>query len=115
MVPIPASGAPVSDRRLIHNVYFTLHDGTRDNVQRLISSCRELLLGHPGEVFFGVGPLVSELDRPVNVCDFHVGLLIVFASKLDHDAYQTAPRHEQFIERNKATWSQVRVFDTYGS
>ena len=98
---------------LIHNVYFTLHDGTAANIARLVDSCYELLTGHPGELYFAAGPVVAELDRPVNVRDFHVGLHVVFASKQDHDAYQVAERHQRFIARNKASWALVRVFDTF--
>jgi len=98
---------------LIHNVYFTLHDGSASNIQRLVDSCYELLRGHPGELFFAAGPLVTELDRPVNVRDFHVGLHVVFASLQHHDAYQVAERHQRFVAANKPTWASVRVFDTY--
>lgn len=98
---------------LIHNVYFTLKDGTPENTQKLVDACYKYLKGHPGEVFFAAGPLVQELDRPVNVRDFHVGLHVVFKSKKDHDVYQTAERHLKFIDENKPTWDKVRVFDTY--
>ena len=98
---------------LVHNVYFTLKDGTPENIQKLIAACFKYLKDHPGVAYFGAGPLVPDLERPVNVRDFHVGLLVVFASRKDHDAYQTAPAHLKFIEENKPTWDKVRVFDTY--
>ena len=98
---------------LIHNVYFTLKDGTADNTQKLTDACFKYLKDHPGVVFFAAGPLVQELDRPVNVRDFHVGLLVVFKNKQAHDDYQVAQQHLQFIEENKPTWDKVRVFDTY--
>jgi hypothetical protein len=41
-----------------------------------------------------------------------VALHIVFATKEDHDRYQTATAHVQFVEENKADWKQVRVFDS---
>ena len=98
---------------LVHNVYFRLKEGTAENTQKLIDACFKYLKDHPGVVFFGAGPLVPDLDRPVNVRDFHVGLNVVFNSKHDHDTYQTAPAHLKFIEENKPTWDNVRVFDTY--
>jgi hypothetical protein len=97
---------------LIHNVYFTLHDGSAAAIKHLIDACHELLRGHPGELFFAAGPLVAELDRPVNVRDFHVGLHVVFASLAFHDAYQVSERHVRFIDRHRASWAAVRVFDT---
>jgi hypothetical protein len=55
---------------------------------------------------------VADFDRPVNDRDFDVSLHLVFKDHASHDAYQTAPLHEQFIAENKATWKKVRVFDS---
>ena len=52
---------------LIHNVYFTLKEGTAENTQKLTDACFKYLKDHPGVVFFAAGPLVTELERPVNV------------------------------------------------
>ena len=56
--------------------------------------------------------MAQELDRPVNVRDWDVGLHIVFKNKEAHDRYQQAERHKKFIEENKDNWKTVRVFDT---
>lgn len=104
-----ASSSPV----LVHNVFFTLKDGTPENIQKLTDACFKYLKDHPGVAYFAAGPLVGELARPVNDRDFHVALLVVFKSKQDHDTYQTAPDHLKFIEENKPTWDKVRVFDSY--
>ena len=98
---------------LIHDVYFTLRDGSVANIARLVAACHELLRGHPGELFFAAGPLAAEFDRPVNVRDFHDGLHVAFESKQAHDDYQISPRHQRFIAEHKESWAQVRVFDTY--
>jgi hypothetical protein len=95
-----------------HMVYFTLKQATPQARQTLIQDCRAYLTGHPGEVFFACGTLCSELERDVNVRDWDVALHIVFESKADHDAYQAAPRHEEFVARNRETWAKVRVFDS---
>lgn len=110
----PSMAADPKQPMLIHNVYFTLKDRTPENTQKLVDACYKYLKNHPGVVFFAAGPLVQELDRPVNVRDFDVGLHVVFQSKRDHDVYQTAETHLKFIEENKPTWDKVRVFDTYG-
>lgn len=103
----------MADRPLIHNVFFALADGSEERIASLTNACHKYLTNHPGVIFFAAGPLASELDRPVNIRDFHVGLTIAFASKADHDAYQVAPRHEEFIAEQKQYWSHVRVFDNY--
>lgn len=97
---------------LVHNVYFTLKDRQPKNVDHLLAECQKYLTGHPGVAYFGVGKLVPDLDRPVNVRDFDVGLHVVFADRAAHDRYQVDERHVKFIEANKETWAQVRVFDT---
>lgn len=97
---------------LAHIVYFTLKDPGPSSIDALVRECREYLGGEPGEVFFAVGTLCKELDRPVNDRDFHVALHVVFDSKEAQDAYQVAPRHLEFIRRNKESWAKVRVFDS---
>ncbi len=102
-------------RALVHAVYFTLHDPTAQNIERLVAACHEHLAGHAGERCFAAGPLCAKLDRPVNVRDFHVALLVVFADKAAHDAYQISPRHQRFLAEQKASWAAVRVFDSYAA
>jgi hypothetical protein len=96
---------------LVHNVYFTLLDPTAENRRKLVESCYHYLTEHPGTVFFAAGT-VADLDRPVNVRDWDVALHVVFRDCAAHDTYQAAPRHVRFVDENKATWKQVRVFDS---
>jgi len=96
---------------LAHSVYFTLRDRTAEAAAALVASCREHLTGHPGEVAFAAGTL-ADYDREVNDRDWDVFLLIVFASHEAHDAYQTSPRHQEFIAANATSWAKVRVFDS---
>ncbi|MDZ4685797.1 MAG: Dabb family protein [Planctomycetaceae bacterium] len=102
-----------ADPKLVHNVYFTLKDGSPANVQKLTDACYKYLDKHDGVVCFAAGTVVAEFDRPVNQKDFHVGLCVVFKNKAAHDVYQTHPRHIDFITENKETWATVRVFDSW--
>ena len=97
---------------LAHNVFFTLKDRTDEARRTLIVACQEHLTGHPGTVFFACGTLAEGLDRPVNDLEFDVALHLIFEDRAAHDAYQDAPRHLRFVERNKDTWAKVRVFDS---
>lgn len=97
---------------IVHAVYFTLKESTPAGREKLTAACKKYLTGHPGTVFFAAGPLAPGFERPVNVRDFDVAFLVVFKDKAAHDAYQDAPRHLQFIEENKESWKQVRVFDS---
>ena len=97
--------------RLAHQVFFTLKDRTDEATQKLIAECREYLTGHDGLVDFAVGQREADYQRPVNA-DYDVALHTVFADRPAHDAYQIAPRHLTFVERNKQDWATVRVFDS---
>ncbi|MEC9092475.1 MAG: Dabb family protein [Planctomycetota bacterium] len=100
---------------LAHIVFFTLKDTSEEAIDRLVDSGKEFLSGHPGTVFFAMGTLNPELDRPVNDREFQVALHVIFDSKESHDAYQVHPRHHQFIEANNDNWDNVRVFDSDAS
>ncbi|WZO96817.1 Dabb family protein [Isosphaeraceae bacterium EP7] len=106
------STADETSANLAHIVYFTLTDRSTEARDALIAACREHLSGHEGEVYFSVGHLAEQYQRPVNDRDFDVALHVVFDSVKAHDAYQVAPRHLKFIEQNKPTWAKVRVFDS---
>src|SRR5262249_16618477 len=59
---------------LVHNVFFTLNDGSAEGKRQFIAACKKYLTKHPGEVYFAVGPLVDELKRDLNDRDFDVAL-----------------------------------------
>ncbi len=96
---------------LVHNVYFKLHDNSPAAIQSMVAACKKYLTDHPGTQFFAAGTC-SDLAREVNDRDFDVALHVIFKDRAAHDAYQTAPRHLQFISENKANWTKVRVFDS---
>lgn len=98
--------------KIAHHVYFTLEDASAENINSLLADMRHYLTNHPGLDYFSCGTLNQELNRPVNDRDFHVSLHTVFSDLAAHDAYQVHQRHEEFIQRNKSKWKQVRVFDS---
>ena len=98
--------------QLAHMVYFTLEDNSPEEVNNLLNEIHKYLNDHPGLVYFSCGTLNQDLNRPVNDREFDVCLNTVFADRAAHDAYQLAPRHLEFIERNKPKWKRVRVFDS---
>ena len=70
---------------LAHNVFFSLHDKSPEARAKLINSAKTHLTAHAGVLFFAVGEMADELNRPVNDRDFDVALHIVFAPELvDH-------------------------------
>ena len=97
--------------RLAHQVFFTLHERTDDAIESLVRDCQTYLRDHPGMVSFEVGRREPKYARPVNA-DYDVALHTVFEDQAAHDAYQSAPRHLEFIEKNRTTWASVQVFDS---
>ena len=104
--------ADESRRRFSHMVYFSLKDSSPAACQALVQACHEHLSGHPGTVLLAAGVL-ADTTRDVNDRDFDVALNLVFEDKAAHDQYQTADRHQAFIDQNKENWDRVRVFDAY--
>lgn len=102
----------MSDQQLAHHVFFTLHDNSQAKVDELVAACHKYLNNHPGLVYFAAGRLNPTLARPVNDRGYDVSLHTVFENKAAHDAYQTEPRHLEFIAEQKGNWKQVRVFDS---
>lgn len=97
--------------RLAHHVFFTLKHRSDEAADALVASCQKYLDDHEGVVDFAVGRREPDYQRPVNQ-DYDVSLHVIFRDRAAHDAYQQAPRHLQFIEENKDTWAEVRVFDS---
>lgn len=95
-----------------HNVFFTLKDASEAARTKLVEACHKYLKDHPGVLFFAAGTRVEDCIRPVNDRDFDVSLHMLFATKADHDAYQSAPKHDAFIEESKPNWARVRVLDS---
>ena len=97
---------------LVHNVYFSLKDGSQQAIGHLVNSCNTSLSSLDGISFFACGTLTPDLDRPVNDRDFDVHLLVAFESRATHDQYQVSQAHLKFLEKHKDSWSKVRIFDS---
>jgi Stress responsive A/B Barrel Domain len=109
---VRTEAAQAAEPMIGHMVYFTLADNSPAKVQALVAACDKYLSKHPGEVYYAAGPRAKEFTRDVNDQDWDVALHLVFKTKADHDKYQDAARHKQFIDENRAGWKKVRVFDS---
>ena len=104
--------AKAEEPALAHMVFFTLKDRNPANRDALLAGCKKYLNGHEGTLYFSAGVRAEEFKRDVNDLDYDVALHIVFKNKAAHDKYQDAPRHQKFIDENKALWGKIRVFDS---
>ena len=96
---------------LAHTVFFTMKGRSMERAENLVEAAHKYLTDHTGCVFYACGLREPEYDRPVNDDAFDVSLTVVFQTKADHDAYQIAERHLQFIDEQMDNWETVRVFD----
>lgn len=99
---------------LIHHVYFWLKpDAPAEAGESLLADCRHLLAEVPGVAELRAGtPAMTKRDVVDN--SYAVGLSVAFATVAAHDAYQDHPKHLEFIDRNKAHWAKVLVYDFEG-
>jgi len=51
-------------------------------------------------------------DRPVVDNSYDFCLIVTFASKAEHDQYQTEQVHLDFIEKTKGLWSKLQIYDS---
>lgn len=97
--------------RLAHQVFFKLKERDQASMDALVAACQKYLTEHDGVLDFAVGVREPRYDRPVNA-DYDIALHVVFSDQASHDAYQTAPRHLEFIQEQKENWDVVQVFDS---
>jgi hypothetical protein len=90
-----SNGGEPAGAVLAHDVYFTLNDASPEARKELVDACEKYLKGHEGTVFFAAGTRATEMGRDA------------------HEAYQKNPRHLEFIEKMKANWKTVQVFDSW--
>ena len=96
---------------LAHNVYFILNDNSPAAVQAMIDDCHVYLARLPGIVFYAAGTC-SDVDRSISDRAYDVALHVVFQDRAALDAYLTAPKHIEFIEKHQSNWKDLRAFDS---
>ncbi len=98
----------------VHHVYFWLKaDAPAGAGENLVGDCRSILSRIPGVERLWAGTPAGT-SREVVEKSYAVGLAVIFADAAAHDVYQKHPLHLEFIERNKAHWERVRVYDFNG-
>ena len=96
---------------LVHTVFFWMKDDAPPGAhEQLLADAKELLSAIPEVKHFQAGrPAMTPRDVVDN--SYHVGLLTTFNDSAGHDVYQMHPLHLKFIERNKANWKRVQIYD----
>ncbi|NLX14839.1 MAG: Dabb family protein [Phycisphaerales bacterium] len=98
--------------RYVHAVFFSFKEGTPPaEMEALASDSIEQLSKIPSVRKIASGPRDAQALREVNVADFDIGLVVYFDDKAGYDLYENHPIHEQYVQKYRSSWAQVRVFD----
>jgi quinol monooxygenase YgiN len=101
------------EKAVAHIVVFTLKDHSAEARDRFVKSCHKYLSDHEGTLYFAVGTIAEDVVEPVSDREFDIVLHLVFQDKAALQKYHKDPRHQKFVEENKASFAKVRVFDSY--
>ena len=97
---------------LVHTVFFWMKkNAPKSAAKQTIQDALKYLNTPTVKNLWAGAPAKTEARDVIN-STYDVGLTVTFDSVADHDAYQVAPRHEQFVEECKPGWASVRVFDS---
>jgi hypothetical protein len=94
----------------LHSVYFWLHDDLSPAATtRFVDGIRSLCtIETVQQRFIGVpaGPSREIIDQ-----SYSYALVLSFADRAAHDAYQEHPIHDTFRERCGGSWKKVVIYD----
>ncbi len=102
--------AKVIKGKFIHSVYFWLKPET--DIDTFIAGTETFLKQVPEVIQYHMG---TPAGTPREVVDnsYSVSLIVGFASKEDQDAYQKHPAHLEYVDKNKYSWTDVKIFDSW--
>jgi hypothetical protein len=93
-----------------HLVIFWTDPANPDATDQVVANAAKYLPTVPGVVHFHVGKMVRS-HRGVVDQSYQVGLNIQFETKQAQDEYQDHPLHLEFVEKSKAFFTKVVVYD----
>ena len=94
-----------------HIVIFWTDSANPSAIDALITGANQYLKPIPLVHSFHVGRMATSHRADVVDQSYQVALNLMFASKADQDAYQVHPLHLDFVEKCKANWKKVVVYD----
>jgi hypothetical protein len=95
----------------VHHVFFWMKEGITEAESQLFEKTVDTLLTIEDVKLGDVGKPAGT-DRPVIDRSYHYSLLLLFANKEAHDAYQPHPVHKAFVETCSHLWTKVLIYDS---
>ena len=96
---------------IIHSVFFWLKPELSDEQRAAFRAAAESLRVIPSvrSLFLGTPALIAA--RPVVDASYSYAVSITFDDVAGHDAYQIDPAHRAFVDKNRALWDRVQIYD----
>ena len=95
----------------VHAVYFWLRSDLTTAETGQMDRGLESLRGID-TVDHGYVGVPAATSRPVIERSYSRALIVIFADRAAHDAYQVHPTHDRFRDECGTFWTEVRIFDT---
>lgn len=95
----------------VHHVFFWMKEGLTEAEKQLFEKTVQGLLTIE-QVKLGDVGIPAATDRPVIDRSYQYSLLLVFANKEAHDAYQPHPMHKAFVDTCSHLWTKVLIYDS---
>lgn len=108
-LPINTIANEMANQKMIHQVYFWLHD--KANTNEFLTEAVPMLGRCPTVAKFIAGTPADTEKRDVVDHSWQVSCTIFFDSLEDQLAYQKEPLHLEFIDKYSSMWSTVKVYD----
>ena len=96
---------------LVHTVFFWLKKDLDGDQITNFRIALETLKGIEAADAVYIGTPAETAARPVIDTSYDFCLTVILKDIPAHDAYQTDPRHTDFIASNKDYWKKVKVYD----
>jgi hypothetical protein len=97
---------------LFHNVYFWLKPELTPAQRAEFRRGVESLAGIKSVTKVDVGVPAKTGVRPVIDHSYDFALIVQCRDVAAHDAYQVDPLHLAFVDKFKAYWSRVQIYDS---
>jgi len=94
-----------------HIVIFWTDPANPKAIDDLVAGANQYLQSIPVIRSFHVGRMASSHRTEVVDQSYQVALNLTFENKADQDAYQVHPLHLEFVDKCKANWKKVAVYD----
>jgi len=107
------TGQPLMDTKLVPTPFMVLADGkeTPIAIDALYDTIRTMHGGIKAVDRVYVGTPAATAKRPIIDDSYSVALTVLCRDVAAHDAYQVDPIHLAFVEKCKAMWTRVQIYD----